>query len=53
MHNYFVRGNLRTKFFLWSTAVLIIFGLLVAMLYLPVISNGRSWRNPCRNPNSF
>jgi hypothetical protein len=33
MHNYFVRGNLRTKFFLWSTAVLIVFGLLVAMLY--------------------
>jgi Protein of unknown function (DUF3365)/Protein kinase domain len=32
MHNYFARGNLRTKFFLWSTAVLIGFGLLVAVL---------------------
>ena len=33
MHNYFVRGNLRTKFFLWSTAFLIIFGLVVSILY--------------------
>ena len=33
MHNYFARGTLRTKFFLWSAAVLVIFGLVVSMLY--------------------
>lgn len=33
MRNYFARGNLRTKFFLWSAAVLVIFGLVVSALY--------------------
>lgn len=33
MRSYFARGNLRTKFFLWSAAVLVIFGLVVSALY--------------------
>ena len=33
MHNYFARGNLRTKFFFWSAAVLVMFGRVVSMLF--------------------
>jgi len=33
MRDYFARGNLRTKFFLWSAAVLVVFGLVVSALY--------------------